>query len=174
MKTLFCKYILVFSFIIIGVAQEKYDVLYLKNGNILKGVIVENVYGEYIRIELIGGSLMTVKYSIIDNMVKASATKESIDPPHNFNSPEMQSTDDNKLNQSKIINQFPQFQKGVYSISGGISYSKSNSETDISSSKSTEFSVSPGYSTFIANGLSLGIGILYNYSTYEELTSNVV
>jgi hypothetical protein len=50
--------------------QEKIDVVYLKNGDIRKGTIIENIPNEYIRIETYDGSIFTVKYADIQKMVK--------------------------------------------------------------------------------------------------------
>ena len=38
------------------------DVLHLKNGDIIKGSIIENKINDYIKIELQGGSIITYKY----------------------------------------------------------------------------------------------------------------
>lgn len=45
--------------------QERIDVLHLKNGDIVKGVIVENVPNDYVKIELTGGSILSYNYSEI-------------------------------------------------------------------------------------------------------------
>ena len=65
MKTPHPIFLLSLLVLTVGLAQEKLDILYLKNGNILKGVIVENEPNDHVRIELPGGSLITVRYSDI-------------------------------------------------------------------------------------------------------------
>ena len=54
-------YILLLSFII----ADDVDVLNLKNGDIIKGKIIENKINEYIRIEFQGGSILTYNYDEI-------------------------------------------------------------------------------------------------------------
>ena len=49
-------------------AQSRQDVLYLSNGDIIKGKIIENKINDYIRIELLGGSRLTYQYSQIDSL----------------------------------------------------------------------------------------------------------
>ncbi|GEM_PF-1907671 len=56
-------------------AQERIDVIYLKNGDVLKGIIVENVPNVHVRIELQGGSVLTVKYADIAKFTKENPAK---------------------------------------------------------------------------------------------------
>ena len=51
-------------------AQEKTDVIYLKNGDVRKGTIIENVPNDYVKIETSDGSIFTVKYADIQKMTK--------------------------------------------------------------------------------------------------------
>lgn len=74
MKTLLtcvCLSVLVCSFCL---SQEKMDVVYLKNGDIRKGTIVENVPNEYVKVETSDGSIFTIKYSDIKKIAKESKT----------------------------------------------------------------------------------------------------
>lgn len=56
--------------------QEQIDVIYLNNGDIAKGLIVENVPDDYVKIELFGGSVFTFKYSEILVITKEEASTE--------------------------------------------------------------------------------------------------
>lgn len=58
-------------------SQDLIDVVHLKNGDILKGIIIENVPSDYIRIELKGGSVMKVLYTNIEKFLKE---KKDIEP----------------------------------------------------------------------------------------------
>jgi hypothetical protein len=53
-----------------GWGQEKIDVIYLKNGDIRKGTIIENVMNDYIKVETSDGSIFTIKYADIQKMTK--------------------------------------------------------------------------------------------------------
>ncbi|MBN1397282.1 MAG: hypothetical protein JXA06_04540 [Bacteroidetes bacterium] len=57
-------------FIAIGFSQEKIDVIYLNNGDVRKGTIIENVPNDFIKIETNDGSIYTIKYSEIKKMSK--------------------------------------------------------------------------------------------------------
>jgi hypothetical protein len=84
MKFIFPAIALLFVFITATKAQERIDVVYLKNGDIIKGLIIENVPGDYIRIELSGGSILTYKYVAIQKFTKekkGEKTKENNVPP---------------------------------------------------------------------------------------------
>ncbi len=50
--------------------QERIDVVYLKNGDIRKGVIIENIPNNYIKLETEGGSIYTIKYADIEKITK--------------------------------------------------------------------------------------------------------
>jgi hypothetical protein len=64
-----CLFIQIFVFTV-GLGQEKTDVVYLKNGDVRKGVIIENVPNDYIKVETIDGSIFTIKYDDIQKMTK--------------------------------------------------------------------------------------------------------
>lgn len=61
-----------------SLAQDRIDVIHLKNGDVLKGTIIENVPNDYVRIELQGGSIFTVKYSDILKFTKENPS--SLEP----------------------------------------------------------------------------------------------
>ena len=66
------------------ICQTTRDVVLLKNGDIIKGTIIENVFNDYIRIELVGGSILTFQYSEIINITKDSEKKILIDEKNNI------------------------------------------------------------------------------------------
>jgi len=84
----YLSFFCIFLFVFFGLAllpksiyaQETADVVYLKNGDVLKGVIVEEIPFESIKMELPGGSTITVKYSDIAKIIKErpSTKREAI------------------------------------------------------------------------------------------------
>lgn len=69
------KFIFIFALLLLIpfysiLSQDMIDVVHLKNGDILKGLIIENVPNDYVRIELPGGSLYTVHYTDILELTK--------------------------------------------------------------------------------------------------------
>lgn len=71
MKTILFFFAFLFSVLTFSTyAQEMQDVIYLKNGDILKGTIIENVLNDYVRIEIPGGSQLTIHYSDIQKLIK--------------------------------------------------------------------------------------------------------
>jgi hypothetical protein len=62
--------------LLICIAQGQRDIIYMKNGNIFKGTIIENVPSKYIRIEHEGGSIITLKYSEILKLGKEKVSSE--------------------------------------------------------------------------------------------------
>ena len=65
MLVIFCSF---------SIGQERIDVIYLNNGDVVKGIIIENVPNDYVRIELQGGSIFTYKYSMIAKFTKEMPT----------------------------------------------------------------------------------------------------
>lgn len=49
-------------------SQPYIDIVELKNGDIIKGKIIENIINDHIRIELVGGSILTYQYSQIESL----------------------------------------------------------------------------------------------------------
>ena len=81
-STLFIIYLLMPNAFLFAQAQNEIDVLKLKNGDVIKGKIIENKINKHIRIELLGGSILTYEYDKIleieremPNKVNASEQK---------------------------------------------------------------------------------------------------
>jgi outer membrane protein W len=76
------------------IAQEQIDVIYLNNGDIAKGIIIENVLDDYVKIGLLDGSIFTFKYSDILLLAKEEATVNNPQYPISENIEELTSYDD--------------------------------------------------------------------------------
>lgn len=63
-------------------AQQLEDVVYLKNGSIIRGVITEQIPGKSIKIQTLGGSLFIYQISEVDRMTKepVQTTKQKKQP----------------------------------------------------------------------------------------------
>jgi len=79
MKNLLLLILMIALFSVSSLCQERQDIIYMTNGNILKGIIVENVPNDYVKIELEGGSLFTVKYEEIEKFGKGEAQVSTSD-----------------------------------------------------------------------------------------------
>ena len=69
------RYIVVICVLVFGVAsyawgQHYEDVVYLKNGSIVRGIIVEQIPGESLKIQVQGGSLFVFEMSEVLKIVK--------------------------------------------------------------------------------------------------------
>lgn len=60
----------VFSFLSASAQDDREDVVYLKNGNIYRGMIIEQVPGQTLKVETIGGNVFTVQISDITKITK--------------------------------------------------------------------------------------------------------
>jgi hypothetical protein len=72
MRALLVCLIIQIAIFTLGFGQEKSDVIYLKNGDIRIGIIIENVPNDHIKIETSDGSIFTIKYEDIQKMTKES------------------------------------------------------------------------------------------------------
>lgn len=71
MKAFLIVFVVFITFPLFSIrGQEMIDVIYKNNGDILKGLIIETVPNDYVRIELKDGSVFTVKYSEIAKITK--------------------------------------------------------------------------------------------------------
>ncbi len=61
----------------VGFGQERQDVVYLKNGDIRKGTIIENAPNDYVKVETSDGSIFTIKYSEIEKITKEAPKSSS-------------------------------------------------------------------------------------------------
>ena len=75
----------------VAFAQDLIDVVTTKDGDIFKGVIVENVINEFIRIELEGGSTFRLAYDDIEKIERERIEAESSSPrtPVTFHQPNL-------------------------------------------------------------------------------------
>lgn len=100
MKSITRLFILLFSFFAISAnAQESLeDVLYLKNGDIYRGIIIEQIPGSTLKIQIAGGSVFTVSISDVQKIAKeprwqspyksapeAAVTAPAADKPAKYN-----------------------------------------------------------------------------------------
>jgi hypothetical protein len=77
MRTFLISLFIISILFSIGYSQEKIDVVYLKNGDVRKGTIIENTPNDYIKIETSDGSIFTIKYADIQKMTKETKTSSS-------------------------------------------------------------------------------------------------
>ncbi len=75
-------------FVSLGFAQEKMDVITLKNGDIIKGEIIENSINKYIKVELLGGSILTYQYKDIEKFSKEAPPQSAINNFQSFGQPQ--------------------------------------------------------------------------------------
>lgn len=76
MKSKILRTIILLAVVSLAFGLERVDVIHLKNSDIIKGVIVENVPNDYVKIELTCGSIMSYNYR---DIIKFS--KETVKPP---------------------------------------------------------------------------------------------
>lgn len=68
--------IFLLSFPIISLSQETLDVLYLKNGSIIKGTIIEQIPNETLKIQTKDGSIFVYNFSEVSKITREQATSD--------------------------------------------------------------------------------------------------
>jgi hypothetical protein len=154
--------------------QERRDVIYLKNGDVIKGIIVENVFNDYVRIEFLGGSILSYKYVDIEKITKepdkAPRTQIS-NPTSTVTLPQTKSSDVSDTQKT-------QFSQGTVSIGSIFSYSSFDPGNDFDYNRSTyaigtqlsSLLIIPTLNFFIRPNLSLdgNIGYMSSEIDYDE------
>jgi len=86
--------------------QDRIDVIHLKNGDLVKGVIVENVPNDYVRVELQGGSILTYKYNEIEKFtkeIKPTSAPPQTQPSYNTDAQKMMMYESQKKNSTTAV-----------------------------------------------------------------------
>lgn len=74
------KFLLFFAFLMFvcaGYAQNYQEVVYLKNGSVIRGTVIEQAPGAYIKVQTSDGSVFAYNYSDVEKIVKDSTVAKS-------------------------------------------------------------------------------------------------
>jgi len=145
--------ILLFSVIFAG----DIDILNLKNGDLIKGKIIENKINEYIKIELQGGSVLTYTYDQIESIEREEEDTGTY--PSNTSNNQTQYNVSNNSNSTNTI------MKGTKNIGGSVIYLKSSRDGDAYGST---LRINPVAGYFLTNNFSVNIGLSYSSYKYED------
>ena len=77
MKKLLISIICILAFACTIHAQDSTDVIHLKNGDVVKGIIIKDVPDEYVKIQLPNGTVLGYMYSEIEKFSKEIRTQQS-------------------------------------------------------------------------------------------------
>lgn len=78
MKKIFMLLLLLSSLNLSLSAQNMQEVVYLKNGSIIKGVVIEQVPGESLKIQTYDGSIFVYKMSEVEKIIKNQLQKKYV------------------------------------------------------------------------------------------------
>ena len=130
---------------------EDIDILNLKNGDLIKGKIIENKFNEYIKIELQGGSILTYTYDQIESIEREEVNTSAFDS--NTSNNQTQYNVSNNSNSTNTI------MKGTKNIGGSVKYLKSSRDGDAYGST---LRINPIAGYFVTNNFSVNIGLSYD------------
>jgi hypothetical protein len=134
-------------------AQESFDVIYLKNGSMIKGTIIENTFGEYIQLKRVDNSIFRVNY---DEILKI--TKEGVIPTES----------------ETFLPAYPACKNSMI-LFGGFAFSSAGGELyeNHDGDSYTTIQFSPSISYFIAPGFAIGGKFIYQ-QTSQGYASNTL
>lgn len=133
----------------------KQDCLYLKNGSIIRGEIIEQIPNKTIKIQTKDGNLFVYNYEDVEKITREYNKSRSSNYDSNSNEQYEASDADNEA--ADRTNYFNQTVKGVVSLSGQLMYSNYSYE-DFSYSY---FDLSSGTGYFFMDNLLAGIQLSY-------------
>ena len=61
-------------------AQQYQEVVYLKNGSVIKGVVIEQVPGQSVKVQTQDGSIFVYEMSKVDKIVKEDLQQKRVKP----------------------------------------------------------------------------------------------
>lgn len=159
-KSLLTLILSVFS--LIAFSQNNFrDVVYLKNGSIIKGTVTEIVPDKHIKIATADGSIFVYVMAEIDKMSKeevAYSRQQRISERVNYSHPTAQG--------SFFISGSTNL--GYASIKDEFSYSDvSDGEEFKRTADLKKFNFNPSVGWFVLDGLAIGLSINYKSKTYE-------
>lgn len=123
-------------------AQHMYkeDVIELKNGNIIRGEIFEQVPGEYVKVELVGGSILILKPQEITKITSESSRFKHITRKLNFAQKSIQYRE-----------------KGVYAMASFHFYSFIDQWQTLQLRPSLHFKIGHRFNRFVSLGAGTGL-----------------
>lgn len=141
MKNLLCI-LIIFLFSAAAIAQNTTDVIYLKNGSVVRGKIIDQVPNQSVKVYTANRSIVELKMDEIEKMEKETSTNtDFISTPD-----ELPITAGNM-----IIGGNAGFSSYKETPDGGTVY------------KSTSLNISPYFGYFIADNLAVGASLSYNW-----------
>jgi hypothetical protein len=145
LMTLICLILLCgFSF-----GQKDLDVIHFKNGAVVKGRIIENVINNYVKIELLDGSVVAYSYSDIDKITKEVIVQKKRD-----------------IGTDQQTNDVNIFKKNSFGLGLGIPYGALGVNIDINAGSNLNLSL--GIGTTIFAGIGYNVGFKYFFTPIER------
>ena len=162
--------------------DDREDVIYLKNGNIYRGVIVEQVPGETMKIEIYGGNIFTVSISDIAKITKERKqvienTQSPLEPPmypyHHEMFRHHQSCDRAMGMDSMRVRRTYQFHKKGYlfmgQLVGGVDHGGIRIINGYKFSRFAQFGIGLGIDNISNNGIYLPVFLYYGGDILRKL-----
>jgi hypothetical protein len=117
--------------------NQSRDVIYLKNGNIIKGEIIEQVMNTSIKVQTADGSIINYSFADIEKITKESNESQSKNVSKNFPT-----------------------NKGNIMIMGNISFKSEGGKLyEVNENRRVSIELDPAVAIFITPGLALGLAI---------------
>jgi len=149
------KYNVIIILLFSVIFAEDIDILNLKNGDLIKGKIIDNKINEYIKIELQGGSVLTYTYDQIESIEREEVNTRVFDSNT--------SNDKTRYNVSSQTDSPYTITKGTKNIGGLVQYMKLSKDGD---KYGSSLRINPIAGYFLTNNMRVNIGLGYSSDKY--------
>ena len=161
MKYTITTFLLFVSAMVFAQTNSYTEVVYLKNGSIIKGIIIEQIPNEKLKIETKDGNVFVYEFKDIEKITKELVVVQPAQKTKGYN----------KTNStwSENENNFRYFNATELVFSGGVGKSKSNGGSDLENkSQIVGIRTSHGLQTNSLLALAIGTGLLEGKYTEDE------
>ena len=170
MKKITLLFVMLFVATFCSIAQNYQEAVYLKDGSIIKGLIIEQRPDDYLKIRTSNGKVYTLKMYEVDKIIKERTTTERQNPRQQITSRQSQTSSRSTSTYNRQDNySYSYFPRRGYKGFIDLGFSLGINDDDWSyRDDKFEFTTSHGYLFNPHLFVGLGIGLNYYVGHYDE------
>lgn len=148
------------SFAMPAAAQQYQEVVYLKNGSVIKGTVIEQIPGQSVKVQTQDGSIFVYKMSEVDKIVKEDLQQSQTKPA---------TTIREKSPRPQKVKVQHNYQKNIFGIRAGMNLAKRGTG-DFSTQNKIGFYAGANYQRLLINNVPLYLetGVYFSMKGWED------
>lgn len=153
----------VIGFAMPAAAQQYQEVVYLKNGSVIKGVVIEQIPGQSVKVQTQDGSIFVYEMSEVDKIVKEDLQQKRVKPA---------TTIREKSPRPQKVSVQHNYQKNIFGIRAGMNLAKRGTG-DFSTQNKIGYFAGVNYQRLLINNapLYLETGVYFSMKGYKDNSS---